>query len=52
MITIMLSIVGFLTILTLVSVYSALVLAHRTDNLINHMQEDNSGANWEAFGRI
>ncbi|MEN6370390.1 MAG: hypothetical protein ABFD64_00095 [Armatimonadota bacterium] len=50
MITILLSIIGFLTILTLISVYSALVLAHRTDNLINRMRKDNSGANWEAFG--
>lgn len=50
MITLLLGVIGFLLILTLVSVYSALILAHRTDNLINRMLEDNPHANRKAFG--
>jgi len=51
MITILIGIAGFFLALALIAVYSALVLAHRTDNMIKSIMDDNQHSNHKAFGQ-
>lgn len=51
MITILLGTAGFFLALAVIAVYSALVLAHRTDNMIKSVMDEKKHSSHNAFGQ-
>jgi hypothetical protein len=52
MIAFLLGAAGFLLVLTLAAVYSAFVLAHRTDDLVAGMGEESGAGSRQALGHV